>query len=70
MNARLAQIQALLDEGWGVEDIASDRHHIAVLLRRGRARQTMLLDRQDAWDVLWGDGLEGFGEPCVVLAER
>lgn len=55
MNTKVARIQDLVGSGWEIEDIVSDDANIAVLLQRGQARSTVVLGRQDAWDVLFGD---------------
>ncbi|HEV8361370.1 MAG TPA: hypothetical protein VGR28_13045 [Candidatus Thermoplasmatota archaeon] len=58
MNGKIARLQDLLAAGWDVEDIVSDVDQIDVLLARGAARMVVGLDRQDAWDVMYGDAFE------------
>jgi hypothetical protein len=54
MSGKLARIESLMAAGFDVEDIDSDHGHIEVTLARGRERHIVLLDEQDAWDVLYG----------------
>lgn len=59
MNGKVARIEGLMANGWDVEDIVSDHGAVEVLLRRGPSRQTVVLDQDDAWDVVFGQGAQG-----------
>jgi hypothetical protein len=65
MNGKIARIGDLIEAGWDVEDIVSDSAHIEVMLARGPARMSVVLGREDAWDVLHGDafGVERLDTP-------
>jgi hypothetical protein len=54
MNGKVARIEGLMANGWDVEDIVSDHGAVEVLLRRGASRQIIVLDADDAWDVIYG----------------
>jgi hypothetical protein len=57
MNGKVARVEELLARGWDVEDIVSDSGSIEVRLQRGPSRMSLVLDEQDAWDILYGQGL-------------
>lgn len=57
MNGKIARIQDMTAQGWVIEDLQSEHGEVEVLLARGKARATVTLDRFDAWQVVFGDGL-------------
>lgn len=54
MNGKLARLDDMLGNGWHLDDIVSDHGAIEVLLRRGASRTTLVLDRMDAEEILYG----------------
>lgn len=68
MNEKMARIERLLGLGWDVDDIVSDDRAVEVLLRRGPSRTKVVLDTQDAWEVLRGDVAARTQVEDVVLA--
>lgn len=73
LNGKIARIEAMLSEGWVVEDIVSDHGAIEVLLAKEASRATVVLDRIDAYEVLHGDAFEGTWRPsprATLVVER
>lgn len=71
MNGKLSRLQDLLADGWRVEDLTSDYGAIEVLLRRGAARTTLVLDRDDAAEILYGEAwLPATGPRATLVVER
>jgi hypothetical protein len=57
MNGKIARIEDFLADGWDVEDIVSEQGAIEVLLARGPSKTAVVLDKEDAWHILYGDAL-------------
>jgi len=59
MNAKLAQLRRMLDEGYTIDDIREHATEIeAILVRRG-TRATVRLDRTAAQELLYRDAWRG-----------
>lgn len=69
MNGKIARIEGMMAAGWQLEDIVSDHGAVEVLFRRGKAVSTVVLDQQDAWDVLYGSAFEREGPPARAAVE-
>lgn len=71
MNRKLARLEALLANGWHVEDMTSDWGTIDVMLRRRAAETTVVLDRDDAAEVLYGETwFHATGPRATLVVER
>lgn len=71
MNGKVARIEDMLARGWDIEDIDSDRGAIEVLLKRGASRTTVVLDREDAREIVLGaPPRPSFDQRVALMVER
>jgi len=58
VNPKIREIENLLARGFDVEEITSDDGTVEVVLTKASSTRVVTLDRDDAWDILWGNAFD------------